>query len=477
VAGAGLLVLAVGLQRRLDAAYHLTVALLAAGIMLSLLRGLDYVEAAALAVMLAALLPAHREFYRKTSLTAEPFTPGWTAAVLLVLVSSVWLGFFAYRHVAYSNELWWRFALLADAPRFLRATVGALAVTLLFAAIRLLRPATAEVAPPSSEELERAASVAARSPRTYANLSLLGDKSLLFNDSGTAFVMFRVERGSWVSMGDPVGPADEAEELVWRFYEMADQHGDRAVFYQVTPEYLHLYLELGFGLLKLGEEARVHLPEFSLEGGARRGLRHALHRAEREGCRFEMVTPAEVERLLPELRRISGAWLEEKGTREKGFSMGFFDERYLARFPAALIRRGDEILAFANVWTAADREEVSPDLMRHRPEAPSGVMEYLFTELMLWGRAEGYRWFNLGMAPLSGLQSRPLAPIWNRLGALIYRYADYFYNFQGLRDFKDKFDPVWTPKYLASEGGFALPAVLANVSTLIAGGVRGIFSR
>ncbi len=104
-------------------------------------------------------------------------------------------------------------------------------------------------------------------------------------------------------------------------------------------------------------------------------------------------------------------------------------------------------------------------------------MEFLFIELMLWGKEEGYRWFNLGMAPLAGLENRPQAPLWNRLGALLYRHGEHFYNFQGLRDYKEKFDPVWVPRYLASPGGLALPRVLANLATLISGGVKGVIGK
>jgi len=78
------------------------------------------------------------------------------------------------------------------------------------------------------------------------------------------------------------------------------------------------------------------------------------------------------------------------------------------------------------------------------------------------------------MAPLSGLENRALAPLWIRIGAMVYHHGEHFYNFQGLRLYKEKFDPLWVPKYLASPGGIALPRVLANVAALIAGGVKGI---
>ena len=50
---------------------------------------------------------------------------------------------------------------------------------------------------------------------------------------------------------------------------------------------------------------------------------------------------------------VSAEWLADRATAEKGFSLGFFDEAYLARFPIALIERDDRVEAFANVWPGA----------------------------------------------------------------------------------------------------------------------------
>jgi len=78
------------------------------------------------------------EFPRPVSLLEEPLTAGWRLAIAAVLVLTLWLGLFVYRHERYSGELWWRFALAGDAPRFLRAAVGMSIVVLLFALARLL---------------------------------------------------------------------------------------------------------------------------------------------------------------------------------------------------------------------------------------------------------------------------------------------------------------------------------------------------
>jgi len=246
------------------------------------------------------------------------------------------------------------------------------------------------------------------------------------------------------------------------------------VFYEVSSERLPLYLDLGLALIKLGEEARVNLPAFSLEGPQRAELRTANRKGQREGLTFNVASPDEVTALLPQLQEVSDQWLSAKATAEKGFSVGSFDPDYIRRFPCAIVRRGGDIVAFANLWHAADKSELTVDLMRYSFQAPKGMMDYLFVEIILYGRGAGYGWFNLGMAPLSGLERHPLAPFWHKLGLLVHRYGEPFYNFEGLRKYKEKFNPVWRPRYLVSPGGLSLPRVLLDVSALIAGGVKGV---
>jgi len=473
IVGLGLLLLAWGLRRRLASAYWFTLVLLVAGAALSVLKGFDWEEALVMVVMLAVLAPARRAFYRKTPLLNEPLSPAWLAAVAMVLIGSAWLGLFAYRHVDYSSELWWQFTLHGDAPRFLRASMGVAIGLLVLGAARLLGPSAPRDHEPTREELERVRAIVASSPASSANLALLGDKRFLLSDSGSAFLMYAVSGRSWIAMGDPIGPEAERADLAWRFHSLADRHGGWTVFYEVGDDDLPVYLDLGLSLLKIGEEALVPLTEFSLEGRERKELRYILRRLEREGCSFEVVEPAGVPALLPALREVSDAWLAEKSTREKGFSLGRFDERYLAQFPVGLVRHGVDIVAFANLWPGAPGGELSIDLMRFRPTAPSGVMDYLFVNLLVWGHERGFSAFALGMAPLAGLRSGPFASTWHRLASLVYRWGEHFYNFQGLRQYKDKFAPRWRSRYLVCPGGRAVPGVLADVASLVSGSLLG----
>lgn len=481
VIGLALLVLARALFARVNAAYHLTLVLLLAGMVASLLKGLDYEEALVLGLVCASLWLARRQFYRRATLWQDRFEPGWLLSILVATGTAIWIGFLTHRQVPYSNELWWTFAVHGDAPRMLRASLVVAVIATAIVLADLLKPAQPEPGLPGPADLDRARKVIARSASATANLALTGDKQLLFSQDDAAFLMYRIVGRSWIAMGDPVSDAtgnpDAAEELLWRFRELVSEHGGRTVIYEVSSSHLPLYLDLGLTLTKLGEEALVPLADFSLEGRSRGELRTALRRAEREGASFEIVPPGELGPLLEPLREISDHWLEEKSTTEKGFSLGFFSPEYLANFPIALIRVGGAPVAFANLWTTAGREELSVDLMRFGPDAPRGAMDYLFTELLLWGKAQGYGYFNLGMTPLAGLEVHPLAPVWHRVGNLVFRYGDHFYNFGGLRRYKAKFLPEWQPRYLASPGGLALPQVLLDVATLISGGVRGLLGR
>ena len=475
VLGAALLLLSQGLARRLDGAYALTVLAMVAGIAASLLKGADYEEAIVLAAILLVLWRARPAFERRAALFDTRFSPGWIMAVVAAVGASFWLGMFAFKHVEYSQDLWWQFELHSEASRMLRATVGAGVTVLLFAFARLISYAPHEAPPPTEADLNAAAAIISTQPATSPNLVFLRDKAILFDEQKTAFVMYAVQGRTWAALGDPVAPPERIGILVRLFLERCDDFGGVPVFYEVSSEHLHRYADVGLTFVKLGEEARVDLTTFTVEGSRGKKYRNALHRLERERASFRMIPAEHVACVLDQLRAVSDEWLARHAGAEKGFSLGFFAPDYVARFPVGVIERDGRIVAFANVWPGARRTEASIDLMRYGHHAPKDVMDALFVHVMLWAKEQGYRWFALGMAPLSGFEQSSVAPLWNRLASFLYKHGEGVYNFQGLRAFKGKFDPVWNPRYLAYPGGLRLPRVLADVSALIAGGYRKIF--
>jgi phosphatidylglycerol lysyltransferase len=249
------------------------------------------------------------------------------------------------------------------------------------------------------------------------------------------------------------------------------------VFYEIDPEHLHHYADFGLTFVKLGEEARVDLSRFTLDGSEGSKYRQLLRRLEKDGGTFRIVPPADVPAVLDQLEAVSNDWLEAKSGAEKGFSLGCFDRDYLSRFPIAVVEHDGRIVAFGNLWTGSGRQELSVDLMRYHRRAPRSVMEALLVHVLAWGKAEGYRWFALGMAPMSGFEQSPVSPLWARAGRFLYAHGEGLYRFQGLRAYKEKFHPVWKSHYLAYQGGLKLPRILADVAVLVAGGYRRIFHK
>ena len=127
-----------------------------AGILASLLRGLEIEQALILALVLAVLWLGRRAFYRPAEILAQRFTPAWIVSLAIVISTAVWIGFFAYRHVDYSHALWWTFAFEAGAPRMLRASLVVVLLAAAFLAMNLLRPARPEPGRAPRRDLERA---------------------------------------------------------------------------------------------------------------------------------------------------------------------------------------------------------------------------------------------------------------------------------------------------------------------------------
>jgi phosphatidylglycerol lysyltransferase len=480
ILGLALVLLAVGLRQRLDAAWAATVVTAAVAAVLALFKGFNYEETAVLGGLCLLLLPFHEAFPRTARLTRMEITPGWLLSVFAALVGIGLLGLWSFHNVDYGDQQWWRLMADAEASRAIRATAAAGVLLLAIGLWRLFATAaTPKVAGDHDPDFERVRAILAQaqSPTPEANLALLGDKRFLFSRTGQSFLMFGVRGRSWIALGGPVGLNSERAELLWRFRELADAHAARPGFYAIGPELLPDMVELGFIIQKTGESAAVPLAGFSTAGRKREVLRRNWRKAAESGAAFEVVPAGAACALMDELRAVSAAWLSHHAGGEKGFSMGGFLERYVAEFPLALVRMEGKVVAFANLWATPDRSVFSMDLMRYSKDAPKNVMDYLFVELLTWGREQGFSTFEFGMAPLAGLQDRPLAPLMSRLGRLLFERGEDIYNFQGVRRYKDKYDPEWRPRYIAGPSKWSIPILLADVGLLSSGGVSGLAKR
>jgi phosphatidylglycerol lysyltransferase len=341
---------------------------------------------------------------------------------------------------------------------------------------RLRRPATCRK-PSSIEDMERAVKILSVQPNASAGLVRLGDKKILLSDCEQAFIMYAQQGRSWVALFDPVGCRKAWSGLVLKFMESARRAGCRPVFYQVSPEFLPLTVELGMKSFKLGEQAVVDLQNFDLKGGAWLKLRRSINRAVRDGLEFSMLSADDVPAALDELLSVSQAWLQAHNAAEKGFSLGTFQPAYVAAGPVAVIRLHGKIVAFASILSEASGGDAFIDLMRHIPDTHRGMMDLLFVRIMEHLKAEGFKTLNLGMAPLAGLATHSKAPLWNHIGDRIFQNGERFYNFRGVLSFKSKFDPQWQPRYLAVTGRGAPIISMLDVTMLIGGGWKGLLRK
>ncbi len=481
ILGLALVLTAFGLRRRLDAAWAASLPLAAAAAMLALFKGVNYEESLALVALILVLAPLHGVFSRKAQLSRMEITPQWMASAFAALVGAGVLGWWSFSNIDYADQQWWRLMGDADASRAIRSSAGAGVLLLVFGVWRMFAtPATPRIAGDHDPDFERVRSILASAEEIPADagLALLGDKRFLFSPSGESFLMFGVRGHSWIAMGGPVGRPDESRELLWRFRELADAHAARPGVYGFGPELLPHMVEMGFTIQKAGESAVVApLKDFSLQGRKREVLRRNWRKARDGGARLEVIDASQVTPLIPVLKAISDQWLSRHAGGEKGFSMGGFEPRYVAEFPCALVYKDGHIVAFATLWTTPDKSEFSMDLMRYSADAPKNVMDFLFVELLHWGQQQGFQAFNFGMAPLAGLLDRPLAPMLSRIGRLLFERGEELYNFQGVRRYKDKFDPDWRPRYIAGPSKWSIPILLADVGLLSSGGVSGLTRR
>lgn len=480
IIGLMLVLVAFGLRQRLDAAWATAVSLLALAATLALLKGVNWEETAILAALALFVAPLHEAFPRPSRLSRMEITPGWLISALFIFIGTGLLSLWSFHNVAYGDELWWKVMAAADASRALRAWTGGGVLLLGVGLWRLIStPATPPIVEDSDPAFERVRAIlaVAEEGAPESNLALLGDKRFLFSASGKSFLMFGVRGRSWVCLAAPVGLVSERQELLWRFRELADAHAARPVLYFMGPSSLPDIVDMGFAVQKTGESATVTLEGFSLQGRKREVLRRNWRKAGEAGAQFEVASPAVVRTLMPRLQAISDEWLSHHAGGEKSFSMGRFDPHYVGEFPCALVKVEGQIVAFANLWPTANHNAFSMDLMRYGADAPKNIMDFLFAELLSWGRDQGYRTFEFGMAPLSGLEDRPLAPIMSRLGRKLFERGEDVYNFKGVRRYKDKYDPVWQPRYIAAANKWAISVGLADVALLSSGGMGALTKR
>jgi phosphatidylglycerol lysyltransferase len=462
-----LLVLARGLAKGYRAALGATIIVLLLASVSALLKGLDYEEALILAGLAIAAWSQAPIFDRASR---GPWFAGRDLAVAAVaLFMFLSFGAFANRITAESLGRVKSFGYRFERARYLRSA-GTLSLAVMAGALYVLLRVPVRFTGLSDDEIDRTLELNAAIGKSTSSMMVANGDKAIFRWDDRGFCLYRTIGPYLVVFADPVVAAeDERDDFLNALFAFSAEIDRRPLFYQVSLEWIPPLHDRGYAFFKLGEEALVRLDRVTVEGTSGKLYRQILRRGERDGLRFRVLAPYELEQRIPELREISDEWLAAKGQRERQFSIGFFDEKYIRRFPCAVVEADGKIQAFANLLRGPKREELSVDLMRYRTEGPS-VMDFLFASLFFHAKEHGFKRFNLGMAPLASVGRFQGSHARERLANLLFQHGENWYNFQGLRFYKDKFEPDWAPRYMAYQNAWEWPAAITNVSALVAGG-------
>jgi len=476
LAGFALLLLASGLWRRKRVAWLLSLLVLIASVVTHLLKGLDY-EEAALAALLSVILVIWRSHFhaRSDPPSVQQAIRTLLAALAFTLAYGVTGFYLLDRHFRVSFGLWAALRQtvvmftqyydpglqpITGFGRYFADSIYIVAVvTTSYAALLLIRPVLARHGA-SSEERARAWEVVSRYGQTsLARLTLLEDKLYYFSAGGSV-IAYVLEGRTALALGDPIGPARDFSNSVEGFKHFCALNDWLPVFYQVLPDHLRLYQQAGFRSIKIGQEGSVDLARFSLEGGERKSIRGSVNKMKRLGYASEVLEPPHPRPLLRELNEVSDEWLSDRHTSEMRFSVGWFETAYLNTCPILVVRNAEgRIDAFANIIIEFGANAITADMMRHRSGAEKGQMDFLFVSLFEWGKAAGYEKFDFGLSALSGIGEEPADPAIERALRYAFEHIHQFYNFKGLHAYKDKYGPVWSPRYLIFPNVPSLPAV------------------
>lgn len=330
-----------------------------------------------------------------------------------------------------------------------------------------LRPAK-QVPESSSSQLDRAKTLLekyGRSPLDYFKLYV--DKELFFSKDGEGFISYRRCMNSAVVLEGPVCDGQEGTilALVTEFEAHCRKVGMRPSYYRVDEKDLEIFERLGKKRMPIGQEAVVDLSTFTLEGKKRKSIRNAVNSIEKKGYVAKVYQAPIPGRIVQQLQQVSDTWLKDTKRKERVFSQGMFDPQEIKAHDIIVLEDQEgEVLAFLNIIPDFTPGEVTYDLIRKKGEAPGGNMDILILKLIDYCRQKGISHLNMGMAPFSGIDKKLKFPLSALHG--LYSKHKLFRQYHGLKEFKEKFDPVWHYKFLVYDCDYdllSIPIVIQKV--------------
>ncbi|MEJ5054104.1 phosphatidylglycerol lysyltransferase domain-containing protein [Sphingobacterium sp. MYb382] len=472
------------LIRGLRNAWWIAILLSSLSLFGNMFKGFDYEEAILAFVTLLVLLYTRSNYRIKGDIRLQTFGTRTAIYVLLAVLVYGIIGFYFldkrefgvdFSLSASIKSTVRSFALLDPDPephtKFARGFIssinvlGGLSMALLVYVF--IKPLVFH-GKPEEEDRERALELLTKYGRSADDyFKVYPDKAYFFGESTDGFIAYKTAQGFAVALGEPVCSDDEEaiNGMLKEFEAFCLNNGLKTAYYKIAEDRLSYFQELGKKAMPLGEEAIVDLSTFTLEGKDRKSLRNALNALNKKG--FKTVChPAPIkDGLLQKLKHVSDDWLQSMDRKEILFSSGMFNWEELKQQTIITVENDDEkIVGFLNIIPDYAPHEGSYDLIRKPADAPSGTMDALIIALMDELRNQDKTSLNMGLAAMAGIDRPSGFPEWTMKFA--YERLRQFRHYQGLFEFKDKFNPDWQTKYLIYENHYdlaSLPLVLSKI--------------
>lgn len=453
---------------RVKRAYHAVMILLLGGGIFTFIKGFDIEEFAFILICMGIIRLSKTNFYRKSiplklsSLIAQ--------ALIVFVLLIVYLRGSHFLFSSYIRKFHYPLMAFKDIGTFINSGLIAYTVFIIFIVIWYRTRDIIERDPlyQGNDQEKIELFLKNHDGNHLSHMIHLGDKQLFWASEGRVLIAYAKYSDRAVVLGDPVGEEPLISEGIQEFQRFLDIYGYSAIFYQVDEKNLSMYHENGYYFFKLGEEALVDLHVFEMIGSSRRSFRNTLKRFEKDGFAFEVLYPPFDSTLLDELEQVSAEWLGDRN--EMSFSVGWFDRAYLQKAPVATVKNSttNEIIAFVSLkYHDRNKDQIGIDLMRFKNHVPNSTMDFIFIQLLIYFKENGYGHFSFGVAPLAKVGAAPKSHWVEKIASFISKHGKLFYSFEGLRKFKAKFDPHWEPRYLAYPQLMSLPALLIEISLLV----------
>jgi phosphatidylglycerol lysyltransferase len=281
------------------------------------------------------------------------------------------------------------------------------------------------------------------------------DKIYFIGENQNAALALKVHRGVALVAGDPVGNQHSYTSLVEGFLRQCDDNDWSAAFIHTEPKYCGFYERHNFTVQKIGEEAVVNLEAFRSSVAGNKYFRNIRNKFEKLGYSIETLQPPHKAALIDRLGIVSAEWRRRPGRDERGFMMGYFTPDYLNQCPVMVARdAAGTIQAFINQIPTYDPAEANFDLLQHTEASPTNINDYLLMNFIDYVFEQGFSRLNIGLCPLVGLdKTDENNSLIDSALRLAYSKGDRIYSFSGLEKFKTKYEPVWSPRFIAYRGG------------------------